>query len=77
MTLDSLRRRPRRYGAGLVALGFVALLALRFVASPIGRRILGQRDVGVVAFLAIPVFLGIVALGIAVFLLEPDDGSDG
>lgn len=77
MVLETVRRRPKRYGIALVALGVVALLVLRFVTSPIGRRIAGERGIGVAPFLAIPVFLALVALGIGLFLLEPADGADG
>lgn len=67
-----IRTRPKRYGAGMMALGFVLLVALRFWASPVGRSITGRNGVSVAAFLGIPLFLALLAAGIGVFLLEPD-----
>jgi hypothetical protein len=67
-----IRARPRRYGAAVVALGFVLLVALRFWASPVGRTITGRDGVSLVAFLGIPLFLGLLAAGIGLFLLEPE-----
>lgn len=73
---DAVRRRPRYYGALVVATGFLSLVALRFLASPVGRRILGVDRVGVVAFLGIPLFLGLLAAGILLFLLEPTEAPE-
>lgn len=77
MIPDRVRRRPRRHGVAIVAIGILLLLVLRFWASPVGRRITGRSDVGVVAFLGIPLFLVLVTVGIAVFLFEPAERGDG
>lgn len=67
-----IRARPKRYGVGIAALGFVLLVVLRFWASPVGRSITGRNSVSVTAFLGIPVFLALLVAGIWVFLQEPD-----
>lgn len=67
-----VRASPKRYGVGVAALGFVLLVVLRFWASPVGRTIAGRDDVGLIAFLGIPLFLGLLVAGIGLFLLEPD-----
>lgn len=72
-----IRAQPRRYGIATIALAFVALVALRAWASPVGRSITGRQGVSVVAFLGIPLFLGLLALGIGIFLLEPAEVGDG
>lgn len=59
-------------GAALIGVGVVLLLALRFVASPLARRILGQEPPGFTEFIGIPVFFIVVGVGIALFLWEPE-----
>lgn len=72
MLPNTVRARPRRYGVALAVLAFVLLVALRFWTSPVGRSITGREGVGVLAFLGIPVFLGLLAAGIWLALLEPE-----
>lgn len=62
----------RMVGAGLVAAGALLLVLLRFWASPLARAVTGGDSVGVVSFLAIPIFLVFVALGIALLLWGPE-----
>lgn len=68
----SVRARPRRYGTAIALLGFVLLVALRLWTSPVGRTVTGRDGISVVAFLGIPVFLGLLAAGIGLALLEPE-----
>ncbi len=67
-----VRRRSTRYGVGIVVAGLVLLIALRLWASPIAREVTGRGENGLLEFLLIPVFLGVVGLGILLFLWEPD-----
>lgn len=69
----AIRANHRRLGAGAIALGFVSLVVLRFWVSPIARRATDRGAVGVVEFLGIPLFLGLVVLGIALLLWEPEE----
>lgn len=70
-----IRDRSTATGVGLIALGVLLLLSLRFWASPIARYITGREPAGFVAFLGIPVFFVVVGAGIALFLWEPDAGT--
>lgn len=67
-----VRERSTATGAALVGVGVLLLLALRFSASPLARRITGQEPPGFVDFLGIPLFFVVVGVGIALFLWEPD-----
>lgn len=69
----AIRTNHRRLGAAAIALGFVSLVVLRFWVSPIARRATGREAVGVAEFLGIPLFLGLVVLGIALLLWEPGE----
>lgn len=70
--VERVAARSTAYGAGLVGLGVLLLLALRFLASPIARRILDREPAGFVEFLGIPAFFVLVGIGVALFLWEPD-----
>jgi len=70
-----VREHSTRYGVGTVVLGMVCLIALRVWASPIARTAMGRGRNGLLEFLLIPVFLGVVGLGILLFLWEPDAPS--
>ena len=69
---DRLRGRSTRTGAILIGVGVVLLIALRFWASPLSRRILGREPSGFFDFIAIPVFFVCVGAGIVLFLWEPE-----
>jgi hypothetical protein len=71
----AIRRRSTRYGVGTVVAGLVLLIALRLWASPIAREVTGRGENGLIEFLLIPVFLGVVGFGILLFLWEPDRPS--
>lgn len=58
----------RRLGVGVTLVGFLLLLALRLWTSPVAMAATDRPRVGVVAFLAIPVFLLVVGAGIGIFL---------
>ena len=58
----------RRLGLGVAVVGFLLLLSLRFWASPITRTITGREGVSVVSFLAIPLFLLVIGVGIVIFI---------
>ena len=58
----------QRLGIGLIVGGFVLLVLLRFVTSPIGREVTGYSAIGLGEFLLIPVFLLVVGLGIVVLI---------
>ena len=64
--------RSTRTGVILIGIGMVLLVALRFWANPLTRRILGRDPAGFVDFIGIPVFLVFVGIGILLFLWEPD-----
>lgn len=68
----SLERHSTRYGIVTVLAGIVLLVALRVWASPIGRQISGREGITLVDFLLIPLFLVFVAIGIGLFLWEPN-----
>lgn len=70
-TATKIKERSTATGAVLIGLGVLLLLTLRFWASPIARRILGQEPPGLVDFLGIPLFFVVVGVGIALFLWEP------
>lgn len=73
MTLgDRVLERSTRNGVVLIGIGMVLLVALRFWANPLTRRILGRDPAGFVDFIGIPVFLVFVGVGIVLFLWEPD-----
>lgn len=67
-----VRRESTRYGVGIVVAGLALLLLLRLWASPISQAVTGRARNGLVEFLLIPVFLGVVGVGILLFLWEPD-----
>lgn len=67
-----LRERNRELGVLTVVLGVVLLLTLRLWTSPIARGIVGRNTGGLLEFLLIPVFLVVVAIGITLFLWEPN-----
>lgn len=66
-----IKRRSTAVGATLIGVGVLLLLSLRFWASPLARRIVGQDPPGFVDFIGIPVFFVVVGVGIALFLWEP------
>lgn len=66
-----IKRRSTATGAILIGVGVMLLLALRFWASPLARRIVGQESPGFADFVGIPVFFVVVGVGIALFLWEP------
>lgn len=66
-----IKRRSTAVGAILIGVGVLLLLSLRFWASPLARRIVGQDPPGFVDFIGIPVFFVVVGVGIALFLWEP------
>jgi ABC-type uncharacterized transport system permease subunit len=70
-----LVRRSTLAGVLTMGLGVVLLLVLRFVASPISRAITGSEPAGFEAFLGIPVFFALTAIGLALFLWEPGEGG--
>lgn len=75
MSLPGQRRvqdNSTRYGIATVALGLVLLIGLRLWASPLTRRMTGRASNGLLEFLLIPVFLGVVLVGTLLFLWEPD-----
>lgn len=73
MGLESrVRERSTATGATLIGVGVLLLLALRFLASPLARRITGQEPPGFADFVGIPLFFVVVGVGIALFLWEPD-----
>ncbi len=70
----AVRNHSTKYGLLTVLAGLALLLGLRLWASPVARRITGRSENGLVEFLLIPVFLIVVAAGVALFLWEPDRG---
>lgn len=68
----AVRNHSTRYGLLTLVAGVLLLFALRLWASPLGRRITGRSENGLVEFLSIPVFFLVVGGGIALFLWEPD-----
>jgi len=60
-----------KIGVILIILGVLLLLSLRFWASPIARRIIGQNPPGFVDLMGIFVFFIVVGIGIFLFLWEP------
>lgn len=68
------RSRPTQIGVLAIVGGFLMLVALRFVTSPIGREITGRETIGLAEFLMIPLFLGLVGGGIVLLLWQPDVG---
>ena len=72
-----VRDNSTRYGIATVVAGLVLLIGLRLWASPLTRRITGRGANGLLEFLDSPVFLGLVGVGILLFLWEPEvDGHD-
>lgn len=61
-----------RYGVIVILAGVALLVGLRLWTSPLTRRAAGGGEAGLLEFLMIPGFLGVVAIGIALFLWEPD-----
>lgn len=72
MLPDRISARPQRYGVSLMALSLLGLVGLRIWASPVGRSVTGRETVSLGAFLGIPVGLGLLALGILLFLRDPE-----
>lgn len=56
----------RTVGAALAGAGVIAMLTLRFWASPLTSAVLGRDQVGLVPFLGIPLLLLLVGAGIAI-----------
>ena len=69
MDLDS-----RRLGLIVAALGVLFLLALRVWTSPIALAVTGREHASTVTFLAMPVGLLVVGLGIAIAVWGEDYG---
>lgn len=55
-------------GVGAIVGGTILLLLLRMWTSPITRTAMGRESISVVSFMGIPLFLGLVALGIGLLL---------
>ncbi|MFB6354089.1 MAG: hypothetical protein ABEJ92_08395 [Halobacteriales archaeon] len=70
-----LREQNRRIGAGLVIVGLVLLVSLRWWTSPLVRRITGRGGDFFAEFLLIPVLLAFVGAGILLLLWEPGPAS--
>lgn len=70
--MTTLRDRHMVIGVGLLALGVVLLVSLRFLASPVARRITSTEPPGAIDFIGIPVFLLIAGAGLFLFLWEPE-----
>ncbi len=68
----TIKERHMALGAGLLALGIILLVGLRFWASPVARRITGTEPPGAIDFIGIPVFLVVAGLGLFLFLWEPN-----
>ncbi|MEF8757541.1 MAG: hypothetical protein V5A33_04825 [Halobacteriales archaeon] len=68
----AVRANSTRYGIATLLAGVVLLIGLRLWASPLTMRITGRGANGLVEFLMIPVSLGIVGIGILLFLWEPE-----
>lgn len=64
--------RSTASGAVLIGVGVLLLLALRFWASPIARRIIGRAPPGFADFIGIFLFFVVVSVGIGLFLWEPE-----
>lgn len=73
--LFASRSHPTRVGLLAITSGFLMLIALRFVTSPIGRQITGQEEIGMVEFLMIPLFLALVGGGIVLMVWQPTGGN--
>lgn len=58
----------RKLGVGIVVVGFLLLLSLRFWASPLALLITDRAGVSVVTFLLLPVLLVFVGAGIVIAL---------
>lgn len=69
---QSIKNRSTKTGVVFMAGGVILLLALRFLANPLTREITGGPPPGLLAFLGIPVFFALIALGMALFFWEPD-----
>lgn len=70
----TIREKSTKYGVGAIVGGLVLLIGLRVWTSPVIRRVSGRSGITVFEFLLIPVFLGLVAIGVLLFLWEPDAG---
>ncbi|WP_396610650.1 hypothetical protein ACH9L7_10440 [Haloferax sp. S1W] len=75
-TIDMGRVDSSVLGVALVVIGVVALVTLRFWASPIVGQLIGRERVSVVAFLGIPLFLLLVGAGIVLFIWGPDSTAE-
>lgn len=67
-----IRENSTKYGVGAIITGLVLLIGLRLWVSPIIRRVSGRGGISMFEFLLIPVFLGLVAIGVLLFLWEPE-----
>lgn len=67
-----IRERNRTIGLAVILGGFLLLLGLRWWTSPLTQQATGMTTVNLSSFLLIPVFLVCVAVGISLFLWEPD-----
>lgn len=63
---------PSRLGIVAVIVGVVALLSLRVWASPVADAVTGRTRVSIVAFLAIPLALLLIGVGIVLFVWGPE-----
>jgi len=71
---DAMNVDNRRLGVAVAAVGLFLLLTLRIWASPIVMTVTGRGSVALVSFLAIPLFLLVIAAGIAIFLWGEEFG---
>jgi len=67
-----IRERNRKVGAVTVLTGLVLLIGLRIWTSPLLRGATGREEVGVLEFLLIPAFFLVVAIGVSLFLWDPE-----
>jgi hypothetical protein len=67
-----IRHNTKHLGVGLIGAGALLLLVLRFVASPVARRIAGAQPAGLIEFAGIPAFFLLAGAGMILFLWEPD-----
>lgn len=58
----------QRLGVAVAGIGLVLLLTLRLWASPVAMAVTDRRQVGVVAFIGVPILLLVIGAGVVVFL---------
>ncbi len=68
-------QRTSVIGFGAIVGGTALLLLLRMWTSPITRNAMGRESISVVSFMGIPLFLGLVALGIGLLLYGSPTGN--